>query len=242
MNVTWKFSSSRLLVLITVFIAASFSVVSNAYANTTTPTGNHQSQPQLCYHVCGDGGSISYSDSYSWGTATGTAKTDTQNLNGSDTSDGTSISVQATGINQEYTDTLAHSIIQTTFINNNGTQEIKFYVYTKSAYAPNGDSGTFIVDATHDVILQGSPADWSRLANEIEEADPGQVAVARNIFGDIGGWLSANSNQIITCGEFSGFAVAGTAMFLSGPESWGELAAGALEYGPDVVDDATECF
>lgn len=181
-------ANSRHLALATLLTVASLTVVSTAYGCERKINGSPQAKAQSVSNIgCGGGGggSVPYSDSYSWGTATGTANTNTQNLTGSDTSNATSIAASVDGTNQVYTATLPHSVIQTTYIDNNGSYELEFYIYTKSAYAPNGDSGTFLLDSNGD-MLEGKEAKWSRLSAEVREADPDQVAEAQGIFGSIG--------------------------------------------------------
>lgn len=219
-------------------------MVGGAYANTTKPAGNRQSQPQLCYHVCGPGGgTISYSDSYSWGTATGTANTNTLILNGINSSEGTSIAVSYDNNDQTLTATLTHSIVQLTYIDNNGSREMKYYIYTKSAYAPEGDSGTFVYDSSGNLI-EGAPTDLSRLASEVREADPDQVAVAEGIWGTLGDWFGNHTSQILACGVVAGAAAINVVAVLTmNPEAI--AAAGEWDYveGPEIVQiAATDCF
>lgn len=237
-------TNSRRLVLATFLSVASLAVLSTAYGCEIELTSSPQATTKPALNIgCsgGGGGTVNYSQDYSWGNTVGSANTATKLSNGAISSSGITIPSQVDNVNYVFTSTLPHSQIQMTMINNNGSYEYKFYVYTKSAYAPNGDSGTMIIDSSGNFI-EGSAEEWTRLAQEVEDADPNQVAQARGIFGTIGGWISNHATQLSACSNLTAFAAINVAAFALGPE--GMVAAGMFDLSMEsnVAQMGDECF
>lgn len=71
-----------------------------------------------------------------------------------------------------------------------GEKVLKVYVYTKSSYAPNGDSGTFVFDDSTGALISGSTTTLDRLRTEVEEGDPRLIAaigaIPQSFWSDIG--------------------------------------------------------
>lgn len=240
------FTLCRLPCLGIFLTVAMLAAVTSAYGCEIELTSSPQATAKPASNIgCGGGGggNVPYSDSYSWGTATGAANTNTLILNGINSSEGTSIAVSYDNNDQTLTATLTHSIIQLTYINNNGSREMKYYIYTKSAYAPESDNGTFVYDSSGNLI-EGAPTDLSRLASEVREADPNQVAVAEGIWGTLGDWFGNHTSQILACGVVAGaVAINVVAVVTMNPDAI--AAAGEWDYveGPEIVQIAsTDCF
>jgi hypothetical protein len=67
---------------------------------------------------------------------------------------------------------LPHSVLQASAVTlADGTKAFKLYVSTQSAYAPGGDSGTFVFSSGGQLI-SGSQSSLERLRAEVEDADP----------------------------------------------------------------------
>ncbi|MGB9429128.1 MAG: hypothetical protein WCC11_04525 [Gammaproteobacteria bacterium] len=185
---------------------------------------------------------VPFSQQYSWGTATGTAHPATGTSSGAvSTSSVSPIPGQVDFKNEVITGSLPHSEIQITKLVNNGSVEFKFYVYTMSSYAPNGDSGTFVLD-TNGNFIEGTAADWSRLQQEVTEADPEAVSNAEVVYSGFGDWFDSHATQIRACANLTTVAALNVALFASGP--MGAVAAlGADWAGEDAIDEEmVQCF
>lgn len=140
-------------------------------------TGFSTQAEAATYHPpCLSCNSTYINQSYSWG-----------HVYGNSSDDITSVSVAPTGnapvhatihTNQGITiDNLPHATVQVSAITlATGQKAYKLYVYTKSAYAPNGDSGTFVFSTSGQLIGGASASTLSRLREEVVDADPAPFA------------------------------------------------------------------
>ncbi len=118
---------------------------------------------------------------------TGTAYPNERTLNGNSILAGTTIAIPTTmnASTGELSVQLPHSFIQVHLLNSNGGHLLEIYVYTKSEYAPNGDSGTFTLNSQGHVV-QGSAVHFASLKQEIFDADPTEIEIARGFWRNLG--------------------------------------------------------
>ena len=120
-----------------------------------------------------------------------------------------------------------HAYIRSQSYTSNGKRYVKIYMSTQSAYAPNGDSGTFIYDASGNLV-SGNQADVTRLNNEIIQADP----IVASWWGDL---IHKAAGCVATIGAAGLAATVGAASFGAGVVV-GVILAGALQ------SEVTACF
>lgn len=137
---------------------------------------------------------------------------------------------------------LPHSYVQAHRYVSNGAPYLTIYISTKSAYAPNGDSGTFVFDSSG-TLISGSASALSRIQAEVLNADPQTMSIV----GGLVSWFENNAAQIQACGEFALGAVTVAAGIAGGVATGGAvglLIGGAgLDGGADLmVHTATKCF
>ena len=188
----------------------------------------------------GSGDTAIFNSTYSWGTVLGSANLKAQSLTGQlEISSPTSVIV-ASGINDRVTTTLyKYSEIQVTQAGSN----YSVYLYTKSAYAPAGDRGTFLYSSTGTLLSESATA-VQQLVTEIAEADPDQDHAMTAMAYGMGGWGSSHLKSIQACGQFSAESALLGAV-LVGSDGAALAIAGFgfdTEYGYSYGISAAQCF
>lgn len=148
-----------------------------------------------------------YPVSYSWGTGSVTLDTSTITTTGNVTLTGTSTPLYGTGTASTVTATLPHTTIKSHLsTTSTGATLVHMYIYTKSPYAPNGDSGTFVFNSSGDLV-SGSASTLSRLRHEAYDADPSLVTAGYNNFGTVKkfGWAQCATGLAGFAAWISGF-------------------------------------
>lgn len=182
-----------------------------------------------------------YNSTYSWGKLYGSTVSSTDTVNGNAQPTGyTDLQGTVASSKGAVTTVLPHSVLKVSAITlSSGTKAYKLYVSTKSAYAPNGDSGTFIISLS-DQLLSGTQSSLKRLRAEVEDADPSAFisigAIPKSFWSSLGTALS--------CAAAAGADVgAGLALLdpLSAPEA-GSVLFGLGGWSILATETKTFCF
>ncbi len=135
-----------------------------------------------------------------------------------------------------------HTYFQAHKYTSNGKKFLQIYVSTQSAYAPSGDSATFVFDQNGN-LASGNSAALSRIQTEIQEADPQTVAQVKGIVS----WLQGHWGQITACATFAGGLAAGIGGIVAIAGSGGLATAliglgGAFGGAAAIAASETACF
>lgn len=115
---------------------------------------------------------VPYSQSYSWGSIYGSSNNGIVSTNVAPIGY-TTVPVTINANEGVSTNNLPHATLQVSAVTlASGQEAYELYVYTKSAYAPNGDSGSFTFSTSGQLIGGDSSGTLSRLRSEVEDADP----------------------------------------------------------------------
>ena len=195
------------------------------------------------------GSTVDYNTSFTGGISSGVANLSDESLAGAVNFPNTNIS----GVTVSYTLNQSGERVTTVLLRYSTIQvtvegsDYSIYLETKSPYAPNGDSGTFVYDPSSGTLLSGSQASLIQLAQEIEQADPQQTAhITVTNFEGFSAWAGSGGTQMQQCSKFAALSMffVGSLMVGSAGGPAGLLAAGGyfdFTYGADVGTTAAGC-
>lgn len=127
------------------------------------------------YAYCNDPGAPcslqALAEHYGWGAGNGVYNHATQSVSGTLSLTGATTSVSISANSSTFTVSTPHTVIQASvFTGSNGGKVLEMYVYTNSAYAPGGESGTFEWDNTGNLI-SGDPTKLQNMKYAMLDAD-----------------------------------------------------------------------
>lgn len=204
---------------------------------------------------CGGGGGtdpIYYSGSFSGvlsGNVTGVAYLQEMEVDASVTLTGLSADQVTTTENAAglitQTVSLRYSLVSLSqIVLSNGTVGWKLYEYTKSPYAPDGETGTFEFDGSG-ALISGNAAELTQISTAIQQADPNTVNAASRALS-----MMMAGGQIVTRGTgCSTVAIAGiwAAVGIAGAISGNiEVGLAAMAYlsteNKEIKSGLTNCL
>lgn len=152
-----------------------------------------KAEATLSHPACACNFPTPYSQSYSWGSIYGSSNNGIVSTNVAPTGY-TKVSATINANEGVSTNNLPHATLQVSAVTlASGQEAYELYVYTKSTYAPDGDSGNFIFSTSGQLIGGDSLGTLLRLRSEVEDADPAPFAsigaIPRGFWSDVEGDL-----------------------------------------------------
>lgn len=170
-------------------LAAANSAFATCETQAGTYKGNHTHLNLISCHPRSTN-PVPYSYSFTGGRFVGAIYPSTYSISGNIYQNNAAAVINSLHVSSQYVISAqtTHSLMTMTIHTVNGVRQYEVALETKSAYAPNGDSGTFVF-STGGTLLSGSSAALNRITSEIIEADPAQVDNAYSIGAGLSGQL-----------------------------------------------------